>query len=100
MAKHDEPKLRTLLVEKMLSTGRKMSIREILDELDRRYGITADRKTIFDDVRVISKIMPVEVLLGRYGGYRKVDVAARCDAYACGDETQNGRKGRDCGGVQ
>lgn len=71
-------KTRAVAIYLMLSTGQTLSSRAILKKLKCQYGMVVDRKTIFDDIRAIDRIMPIEVVTGRDGGYRKLDVLGRC----------------------
>ena len=36
--------------------------------------MVVDRKTIYDDIRAIDRVMPIESVIERCGGYRKLDV--------------------------
>lgn len=67
-------KIRLLAVYRMIMRGRKITRRQIMDELELRYDIVVDRKTIYDDIRCIDKIVPVMSTTGRYGGYQLWDV--------------------------
>ena len=78
MAKWSDPKFRVLAIERMLSSGRKMSADEIRHELDRKYEICVGRRTIYDDIYVLSRFMPIESTTGHAGGFQMVDVLARC----------------------
>lgn len=64
-------KIRILAVAKMLNEGRKLTTEEILRRLDLQYGIQADKKTIYKDVSSIDKVMPIQIMPGRCGGYKK-----------------------------
>lgn len=74
-------KKRILLVASFLRFDRVISCREIIRKLDLLWDMKCDRKTIYDDSRVINQITPVETIAGRNGGYRRVDVAWECDHY-------------------
>ena len=74
MAKKDDMKIRLLAIERILKVGQVITSSEILKELEGRFGITADRKTIYDDIRAISRIVPVECVSGKGGGYRLQNV--------------------------
>jgi predicted DNA-binding transcriptional regulator YafY len=58
----------------MLLEGKRITTRQIIDRLKRHYGFKANRKTIYDDIAAINRIMPVKVIPGRNGGYIKWDV--------------------------
>lgn len=79
MARRDDAKIRLLAVERILQRGQKVSVSQIQNELERKYGITCDRKTIFNDIMAIDRFMPVEGITGQNGGYMIVDVLKRCE---------------------
>lgn len=90
MAKPDTMKMRILAIERILKVGQFVTSAEIIDALELRYGITADRKTIYDDIREISKIVPIERLSGKNGGYKLLNVLVEAeqapfdkDGYIC-----------------
>ena len=74
----DNGKIRVLLVAGMLSYEKPISAPQILKRLKAR-GITCDRKTLYSDIAAIDKVMPVEVIMGRNGGFIRVDVLRRCE---------------------
>lgn len=63
----------------MLREDRLITTREIQSELNRVYDIQAERKTIYSDMQCINRIIPVEGIPGKNGGWRKVNVIRRCD---------------------
>lgn len=76
----ENTKVRVLAVYRILSNSRAViSSSEIMLELKSRYGITADRKTIFSDVAAINRFMPVRTVVGRHGGFAPWDVLGECD---------------------
>ena len=79
MANSESSKTRVLAIYHMLSSGQKLTASQILTTLDLRYGITADRKTIYSDSRAVDRIMPIEISAGQRGGYQKLDVLGRCE---------------------
>lgn len=79
MARMDDAKIRLLAVERILQRGQKVTSTQILDELERKYGITCDRKSVFNDIMAINRFIPVERIVGVNGGYRIVDVLKRCE---------------------
>ena len=79
MAKPDDTKLRLLAVYNMIQRGGWITTRQIQRELDLRYDIQANRKTIYNDIYAINKIIPVETKSGARGGFCKIDVLGRCD---------------------
>ena len=74
MAKHDTSKIRILAIERILKVGQFVTCSEIINALECRYGISADRKTIYDDIQAISRIVPVERRSGKRGGYKLLNV--------------------------
>lgn len=58
MAREDS-KIRLLAVERMLLGGRPISTAQILRRLELEYDITADRKTVYDDIRTIDLFVPI-----------------------------------------
>ena len=68
----EQTKIRVLIVERILNDGRKHTAEEIENTLFLRYGIKVDRKTIYHDIYAIDKIMPIEVIMGCKGGFRKM----------------------------
>ena len=78
MARSEDSKVRLLAVHYIMQGGKKMSARQICLELERRYGICADRKTIYSDIAAINRFVPVDVSTGVNGGFEKVDVLKRC----------------------
>ena len=70
----NDGKIRILAVAKMLSEGRRINSSEILRRLDLQYDIQADRKTIYSDICAIDRFMPIDLIPGRCGGYKKFDV--------------------------
>lgn len=90
-------KTRILVVAKMLNEGRKITTAEILRRLDLQYGIQADRKTIYNDVSVIDKLMPIEIIPGRQGGYKKCDLQnGQADENGFMEETMENKNQSPC----
>lgn len=79
MAKHEDAKIRLLAVENILRRGDRVTASQILRELDLRFGIQANRKTIYSDVYAINRFLPVDAIPGRGGGYQIVDVLGGCE---------------------
>lgn len=73
----EQCKTQVLAVAKMLNEGRKVTTAEILRRLELQYGITAERKTIYNDISVIDKFVPIAIIPGRTGGYKKCDLKNR-----------------------
>lgn len=72
MAKEDA-KIRLIAVYRMIESGQRMTTGKILRRLDAWYGITADRKTIYDDLRAIDRFIPLDMRSGAGGGVQKYD---------------------------
>ena len=64
----ENEKVRVIAVYRMLLRGEKITTAQILAELKSRFGITADRKTIYSDVAAIDRILPIKVRYGKRGG--------------------------------
>lgn len=73
-ANRENAKVRVIAVYRMLLRGKLMTSTQILSELQAHYGITADRKTIYDDVAAIDRIRPIKVIPGKRGGFILWDV--------------------------
>ena len=69
----EECKIRVLAIAKMIDVGNRINATEILRRLDLQYDIKADRKTIYADMCAIDRIVPLDVMTGRNGGYKKYD---------------------------
>ena len=78
MAKSEMGKIRLLVVYNMIQRGGHVTTAQIKRELELRYDISADRKTIYDDIRAIDRVTPIERISGRDGGFRKKDVLKEC----------------------
>lgn len=70
----EQSKVRVLAIYLMIQEGRTLSCQTILRRLWSQYGITADRKSIYNDLLSIDRICPLECIPGCHGGYRKLDV--------------------------
>lgn len=73
MGKEDSKK-RVIAVYRMIESGKKFSANDILNELERKYDIVADRKTIYDDIRAVDSFIPIKSTGGWNGGFVKFDV--------------------------
>ena len=73
-ASKEQCKIRVLAIERMLNEGRKITSIEIQQRLDLQYGIQASRKTIYNDISAIDRFMPIEVITGFGGGFKKHNV--------------------------
>ena len=70
----EQSKVRAIAVYKMLSEGKALTRADIARRLETRYGIKASRKTIYDDIRAVDRIMPIEMIDDGKGGYKKMEV--------------------------
>lgn len=75
----ESSKTRVLAIALMLRYDRVISGSEIRRRLAAQFGWVVDRKTIYDDMYAINRIMPIEVVTGRHGGYRRIDVLGDCE---------------------
>lgn len=71
-------KSRLVLYTLLMTTGRKYTAKQLQEIAQNRLGVYVERKTIFGDMAAISRIIPIESMAGRYGGYQMVDVIGRC----------------------
>ena len=76
--KKEDSKIRLLAVERIIQRGERVTSKQILRELELKYDIIADRKSIAADIRAIDRFMPIESVPGLNGGYQVVDVLSRC----------------------
>ena len=67
----EESKIRVLAIALMLSDGRRLSTKEIMRQLELKYDIQVNRKTIFADLRAIDRLIPLDVTYGKNGGFKK-----------------------------
>ena len=77
--KTDSIKIRILAIERMILRGERITSTQILNELDLKYDIQVDRKTIYSDMCAIDRFVPIESKGGKYGGFKMVDVLGRCE---------------------
>ena len=71
-------KSRLVLFTLLMTTGRKYTAKQLQEIAQNRLGVCVDRKTIYSDMASISRIVPIESMAGRYGGYQMMDVKGRC----------------------
>jgi predicted DNA-binding transcriptional regulator YafY len=79
MPRTDTSKIRLLAVEQMVRRGKQITVSQIQQELELKYGIKAENKTIRSDLQAIDRFVPLEIKQGYGGGYRMVDVLGRCE---------------------
>ena len=53
------PKERILIVERMFQNGRPLEVKDILARAENELDIKPDRKTIYDDIAVLTRFMPI-----------------------------------------
>ena len=64
------PKERILAVERIITRRGRVSTNEILRSLDLLYDIQADRKSVYDDIAVLTRFLPIYTEgYGRYFVY-------------------------------
>ena len=68
-----EGKIRLVAITLMILRGKKINSTNILHELDLKYDIQADRKTIYSDIAAIDRLIPIESTTGKGGGYQKIN---------------------------
>jgi predicted DNA-binding transcriptional regulator YafY len=64
-------KIRVIAVYRMILENDVITARQIIKNLQERYGIVYDRKTIYSDIAAIDHFIPIDVQRGVKGGYRK-----------------------------
>ena len=69
-----DTKIRVIAVYRIIARGKPTTAKEIACELEDKFGITCDRKTIYSDIAAIDRFIPVKVVPGRNGGYSLWDV--------------------------
>lgn len=72
-ASKEQSKTRVLAIERMLDEGHRITAREIQSRLKLRYDMKVSLKTIYDDLCVIDRFIPLEVKTGFGGGYKRHD---------------------------
>lgn len=77
--KTEHTKIRLLAVERIILRGERITTQQILRELDLKYDIQADRKTVASDIRAIDRFVPIDSKGGHHGGYQIMDVLGRCE---------------------
>lgn len=70
----EQGKIRVLAIERIMNDGQKHTEKDIRRILYLRYGIYADRKTIYSDICAIDRFMPIRHITGRKGGFIKHNV--------------------------
>ena len=72
-------KFRVIVIYRELMKKQKVTTKQIISLLQRRYGITVDRKTIYTDIAAINRIVPIKSIEGRNGGYIYWDVLGEAE---------------------
>ena len=72
-------KIRVITIYRELLNKKKVSTRQIISLLERRYGVTYDRKTIYDDISAINRVVPIRTIKGKHGGYILWDVLGEAE---------------------
>lgn len=70
----DTTKIRVIAVYRMILEGKKISAGEIQRRLLSQYGIEVERKSIYNDIAAINRIVPIMSIPGKCGGYCVWDV--------------------------
>jgi predicted DNA-binding transcriptional regulator YafY len=60
MAGKECAKDRILAIERMFQTGNPLTTREIIEKLSLQYDIEVERKTVYDDIAVLTRYMMIE----------------------------------------
>ena len=59
MASGNSTKERILIVERMFQNGRPITVKDIIARVENELDIKPNRKTIYDDIAVLTKFMPI-----------------------------------------
>ena len=59
MAKKDDTQARILAIERMFLPGKPLTVPQIIRKLDLEYDIQVDRKTVYQDIAVLSHFMNI-----------------------------------------
>ena len=70
-ASKEHSKLRVLAIERMIDEGRQITIKEIQKRLEMQYDMRATAKTIRMDLMAIDRFIPIEIIHGVHGGFKK-----------------------------
>ena len=69
-----DTKVRVIAVYRAIMRGKPITAGEIKRELQDKFGITCDRKTVYSDIAAINRFVPIRIATGRGGGYSLWDV--------------------------
>lgn len=70
----ENSKFRILIIERLLLAYKEISTAEIIDILEKRYALSVDRKTIYTDMYVLNRFIPLECNYGHTSKWRKVNI--------------------------
>ena len=59
MAMNSFTKERILIVERMFESGRPITTKDIINRVENELDVVADRKTIYDDIAILTKFLPI-----------------------------------------
>lgn len=62
--------MRILAIERMLSTEKYITAPEIVRRLNLKYDLQCDKKTVYNDLYAIDRFIPLEIKIGKNGGFR------------------------------
>lgn len=60
MARKGDTKERILAIERMFQTAKPLNVPRIIEKLYLEYDIEVDRKTVYDDIAVLTRYMMIE----------------------------------------
>jgi hypothetical protein len=72
-------KIRVITIYRELLKKKKVTASQIIGLLERRYGVTYDRKTIYSDIAAINRVVPIRTTYGKNGGYILWDVLGEAE---------------------
>ena len=74
MANRDNTKERILAMERIFLRKKPLNVPQIIDKLDREYDIQVERKTVYNDIAVLTMFLNIcEFGVGRNHVYQLVD---------------------------
>lgn len=57
--KSSDSKTRILALERIFQNNKQLTLADISDKLWSQYGITAERKTLYDDIAALTRFLPI-----------------------------------------
>lgn len=70
----DLTKYRVLILERLFYEMRELTIKQIQNILEKRYDITANKKTLYDDIAVLTRFENIQIIRKRKKVYYFLEV--------------------------